>query len=192
MVSLHFPPTHASDNSPETFESTTLSDNTMLPAPSRASRSAAQARGKTGKPWGRAALPEQAVRKSGHPVRSSGTVADVAVFETESQENTGDSSDAPFSSPAPRLPVAFFIPAGTDARPAAREEKLVNDAQQSFADEMNTELEVAGPEAPEYATRWQKAAADHDEYLRSSLGWERFNELSETALGNVSLERKGE
>lgn len=60
------------------------------------------------------------------------------------------------------------------------EEEVIYLAQQSFADEMKSSPD-ADPTSPEYAAHWKRAVETHDDYLRRTLGWDKFNHLSALA-----------
>jgi hypothetical protein len=78
-----------------------------------------------------------------------------------------------------RLPIAFSLPE-LPAEPGSPEEGIIHQAQQDFADEMAAAPD-ADPASPAYAEHWKRAASAHDEYLRRTLGWDKFNQLSAIA-----------
>lgn len=82
------------------------------------------------------------------------------------------------SEPA-RLPVAVAV-ARIGVIPGSPEDEAIYQAQLAFGEEM-----AAAPPAdlasPEYARQWRRATESNDDFLRRTLGWDRFNRLSALA-----------
>jgi hypothetical protein len=78
------------------------------------------------------------------------------------------------------IPFSFSIP---DERLVAGspEEEALYQAQARFADELNS-LTDSDPASPEYAARWNRSAASHDDYLRLRLGGPAYVQLTAVAM----------
>lgn len=102
------------------------------------------------------------------------STADTGSSTTSQQPDRGSVPPEPS-----KLPIAFSLPE-MDAEPGSLEEVIIRQAQQDFADEMAASPD-GDPASPGYADHWKRAVVSHDDYLRSSLGWEQFNRLSALA-----------
>lgn len=114
--------------------------------------------------------PTRAVRESSAhsaiPHRANARLAGQAISASVPQEPV-------------KSPVAFAI-LESQAELGSFEGEVIYRAQQSFADEMKSSP-VTDPASPEYAAHWKRAVEAHDDYLRRTLGWDKFNQLSALA-----------
>lgn len=77
-----------------------------------------------------------------------------------------------------KLPIAFALPDETPI-PGTTEDILIHSTQLSFSESL--EAYASDPANPEYPAKWKAAVESHDDFLRRTLGWERFNQLSAIA-----------
>jgi hypothetical protein len=92
------------------------------------------------------------------------------------------------------MPLAVLLTnIGSDfLRP--EEHRLVEGMENSFKQsvEEETRLMAENPQNPEIATRFRSQAVSlHDEYLRMTLGWDRFNQLSAEAAARWQTKQSG-
>lgn len=90
----------------------------------------------------------------------------------------------------PRLPIAFSLPEDVSS-PGSREEELIYQNQLSFSNDLNPPDHPPDPASETYANRWRVAVESHDDFLRRTLGWDRFNRLSALAAQKVYQEAHG-
>lgn len=87
-----------------------------------------------------------------------------------------------------RQPIAFTLPDGVTT-PESKEDSLIHATQLSFSEILSTG--APDPASPEYADRWRIAVESHDDFLRRTLGWDRFNQLSALAAQKAHQESIG-
>ncbi len=111
--------------------------------------------------------------------------------------NRGNSSDpasddkvkpAPVQKPKP--PIVFSLPDEVSP-PGSREEALIYEAKLSFSNDLNPPDQPLDPASETYANRWRVSVESHDDFLRRTLGWERFNQLSALAAQRAYQEAQG-
>ena len=74
---------------------------------------------------------------------------------------------------------------GVAALPSSQEQRVLAEAERIFADAMD-QSPVQEATAPEYEDWWRAAQARSENYLRLSLGWDRFNTLTRAELKSLS------
>jgi hypothetical protein len=79
-----------------------------------------------------------------------------------------------------RIPVARAIPDLDISRFSPREQSAIRSLLDSFARAVAA-APSQDPDSPEYFNCWKSAVRLHDEQLRITLGWDRYNLLSALA-----------
>ena len=82
------------------------------------------------------------------------------------------------------MPVAVAIPDLDVTAFTPQEQSVIHDLRDSFMDSIAA-APSQDPASPEYFDCWKSAARLHDEQLRITLGWDRFNRLSAVAARNA-------
>jgi hypothetical protein len=108
---------------------------------------------------------------------------DVPASASEAPAELFETSEKSFAHFIPKItvkqPVVFSIPEDI-VIPDTAEEKAIHQAQQDFSDAL-TAVNAPSVTSPEYQELWEKSVERHDDYLRRTLGWDRFNQLSAIA-----------
>ncbi|MBN8459507.1 MAG: hypothetical protein J0M04_16890 [Verrucomicrobia bacterium] len=85
------------------------------------------------------------------------------------------------SEPRGRTPVAVQLAASALRGFTPNEIRLIHGMDESFSQALDQEQQLLGND-PEQAALYRRQAVElHDEYLRRTLGWDRFNQLSAIA-----------
>ncbi len=86
------------------------------------------------------------------------------------------------------MPVAVAIHNWDFSELTPLEQAEIRGLQDSFADSIAA-APSQDPASPEYFKYWKSAARLHDEQLRITLGWDRYNTLSILASRNAPTAR---
>lgn len=84
-----------------------------------------------------------------------------------------------------RMPVASAISDLDVTAFTPQEQSAIHDLRDSFTETIAAEPSQ-DPASHEYFDHWKCAARLHDEQLRITLGWDRFNRLSAVAARNAT------
>jgi hypothetical protein len=105
-------------------------------------------------------------------------------------DTTSDGTPRPAPVHTPRLPIAFSLPDNASS-PGSREEELIYETKLRFSNDLNPPDQTQDPASETYASRWRVSVESHDDFLRRTLGWERFNQLSALAAQRAYQEAHG-